>query len=107
MPQNAFQTYGIDRGISSSLNLTAGSTVLKATPGRMCIICINTVGTALSWKINDCTTIGAITAANLIWSALFSDSNVAAGQVVTLEFPCKVGIVITVPTSGVGSVSWI
>jgi hypothetical protein len=91
-------------GISSALNLTAGAHVVKATPGRICKITVNTTGTAGTFSVSDCATTAAVAAANLV--AAFTNTTAAGGAPLVLDWPCSVGIVVTVPTTGVVSVSF-
>lgn len=106
MPQNApasnIVVGGADLvttgGAKSSLNVTAAA-VIKATPGRLCKIVVNgVVGTGGALTFNDCATTAAAAAANQIYTAA---GTVAVGTVITLDWPCLVGIVCSaVPTGG-------
>lgn len=91
-------------GQHSALALQAGPNLVKASPGRICKLSITTAGTAGTLAVNDCATTGAVTAENLIYNGLDTSP---AGTVVDLEFPCLYGIVVTVPTGGVVSVSYL
>ena len=107
MPQGPLKTSNVSAGLRNKLNLTAGATqVIKATPGRVGRLIINTAGTASAWSIWDASTAGGATAANLIWTAAFGASSVAVSSIVIIDFPCASGIVITVPTTGVASLSF-
>jgi hypothetical protein len=80
-------------GSSSALNVSAAA-VIKAAPGRIVkIIILGVVGTGGALTINDCATVGAATAANQVftWTTTFP----AVGTIMTLDFPCQVGIVIS------------
>jgi len=91
-------------GIYSALALPAGQNLVKAAPGRVFRLIINTAGTAGTLAINDAASVGAVAASNLVFTAL---NTTAAGNVYNLEFPCANGIVVTVPTAGVVSVSYV
>jgi hypothetical protein len=93
-------------GNVSSLNITA-QTVIKATPGRVFKLVINAAGTAGAWALNDCSTVGAIAASNLVWEMAFGATTNVEGTIVTIDFPFATGIVLTVPTGAVGSLSFI
>jgi hypothetical protein len=93
-------------GNSSSLNITA-QTVIKATPGRVFKLIINAAGTAGAWALNDCSTVGAIAASNLVWEMAFGATTNVEGTIVTIDFPFATGIVLTVPTGAIGSLSFI
>jgi hypothetical protein len=85
-------------GNSNMLNVT-GTQVVKASPGRICkIVILGVVGSGGSLTVNDCTTVAAATTANTIYTTV---GTIAVGTVVTLDFPCLSGIVISaVPTGG-------
>ncbi len=87
------------QGISSALNVTAAS-VIKATPGRVVrITVLGVVGTAGALTVNDCATVATATAANEIFTLAFGSAT--PGTIITLDFPCQTGIVISaVPTGG-------
>jgi hypothetical protein len=84
-------------GAKSVLNITA-ATVVKATPGRLVKISVTTAGAA--GTANDCITTGAAAAANLIAAIP------AAVGVISLDWPCAVGITITPGAAQVISVSY-
>jgi hypothetical protein len=92
-------------GTQSALALPAGANLVKASPGRIIRISVNTVGTAGTLAVNDCATTAAVAASNLVWEGV--DTQAIGGAPITLEFPCLVGIVVTVPTGGVVSVSFV
>ena len=91
-------------GTHSMLALAAGPNLVKAAPGRICKLIINVTGTAGTLAVNDCATTAAVSAANLVWTDL---DTTPMGTVIDLEFPCLYGIVVTVPTTGVVSVSYL
>ena len=78
-------------GISNSYNITAAAAV-KTTPGRLVKISVVTAGSAAG-SANDCAATGDAAAANKIASI----PNTVG--VITLDWPCAVGIVVT-PGSG-------
>lgn len=88
-------------GLLSALGITAAK-VLKATPGRINKVMIQlgtTAPTAGYLTINDCATTGTASAANEIVSIPFG--SITAGAILTLDFPCQVGITISaLPTGG-------
>jgi hypothetical protein len=106
-PSNAQQTGNYDAGgafsvsgggLSSKLNVTAAVAV-KATAGRLCKIVVIAPGTTSgSLTINDCATTGAATTANEVFTIGYAAMSV--GQVITLDFPCQVGIVVSAVPGG-------
>jgi hypothetical protein len=86
-------------GVQSALNVTAAA-VIKAAPGALVSILVLAPGTTSgSLTINDCLTTGAAASTNVLWTALYTALTV--GQVITLNFPALVGIVVSaVPTAG-------
>ncbi len=89
----------IGQGSASALNKTTGASVIKATPGRVCRVYVNTAGSTPG-QVNDCSTTGAVAAANLIGAI----PNVVGPYV--FDWPCAVGIVLTVGTGQVVSISF-
>lgn len=85
-------------GNSSATNVTAAA-VIKAGPGRITkIVVLGVVGTGGAFTINDCTTTGAATTANQVYTTA---GTIAVGTVVALDFPCLNGITVSaVPTGG-------
>jgi hypothetical protein len=98
MPQNPIQSLPIG-ATQAAYNVTAAA-VIKASPGtlfRIVVIAPGTTGGGLT--LNDCATTGAAAIGNEIASIPYSD--LTAGQVIDLEWPCKAGIVVSaVPTGG-------
>jgi len=92
-------------GQHSALALPAGANLVKATPGRIVRLSVLALGTAGNLMVNDCATIGAVTSANTIYEMGFAGAT--EGLVVDLQFPCTYGIVVTVPTGGMVSVSYL
>lgn len=86
-------------GKLSALNISA-ATVVKATPGRLVRIIVNTPGSTAG-TASDCATTAAVTAANLI-----ANIPATAGLVMSIVWPCSTGIVITPGTGQVLSVSY-
>jgi len=91
-------------GYNSTLNLIGVGTI-KASFGALARISVISPGTAGTLTINDCVTIGTATAANEFYSVPFG--SLSAGQIITLEWPCSVGIqVSSMPTGAVIALSW-
>ena len=91
-------------GNKSSLNISAAA-VVKATNGIVFRITTSTAGSAGDLVLNDVATVAGAAATNQIVSIPFG--SLAAGSVVTLEWPCATGITISaVPTGWVGAVSY-
>ena len=86
-------------GNASKLNITA-AVVVKATPGRLSRIVVVAPGsTSGALTVNDCATTGAAAASNVVCSVPYG--SLTAGQVIDLDFPCAVGIVVSaVPGAG-------
>lgn len=79
--------------------------VLKATPGVLVSVIVVTAGSAGSLTFNNCATTGDAATANEIITIAFGSLTV--GQVITLNFPCNVGIVLSaITTGGVFSVTF-
>lgn len=85
-------------GNDNKLNITA-ATVVKATPGTVYDVVVNTAGSTAG-TVSDVATTGGVAAANLIYNI----PNTVG--VYRLEFPCLVGIVVTPGTGQVLSVSF-
>lgn len=104
MPQNPIRTLTIN-SVTPDYNVAAAA-VVKATPGRLAKIVVLTAPSAGSLTANDCATTGAAAIGNEIISLAFGA--LTAGQVITLDWPCNTGIVISsVGTGGVYSVSYV
>lgn len=91
-------------GSNSKLNLAAGTTVIKATAGTVCRISVNTASTSGNLTVYDQATTTSPGASTLVYTAL--QAAVVVGANLVVDFPCLTGIVITVPTSAVVSVSF-
>ena len=85
-------------GSASVLNITA-ATVVKAAPGTIYTVVVNTAGSGAG-SVHDVLTTGGAAAANLV----FGIPNVVG--VYSLTFPCAVGIVVTPGTAQVLSVAF-
>lgn len=95
---------GLPGGVSASLNVTAAG-VVKPTAGVLARILVNAPGSAGNLTLNDVATTGAAAAANQILTIAFGSLTV--GQVISLEWPCGTGIVVSsVPTGGAVSISF-
>jgi hypothetical protein len=90
-------------GQLTALNLQAGANLIKAGQGRIFKIFVNTVGSAGTFSVNDSATTGGVAASNLIWD---DGATTAVGTPLTLEAPYFNGLVVTVPTGGVCSVTY-
>jgi hypothetical protein len=86
-------------GSANRLNLTAGATLIKASAGRTCKVIVNTAASTAG-SVSDCATTGAVAAANLVFAIPQTVG------VYSVDFPHLVGIVVTVGTGGVVSVSF-
>ena len=84
-------------GNASELNLTA-ATVVKASPGTVYRVIVNTAGSTAGGIYDAATTAGNV-AANLI-------ASIEAAGVYYLEFPCFNGILFEPGTGMVASVSY-
>jgi hypothetical protein len=93
----------VGNGTLNKYNITAAGAVVKATPGRICKITIQTASTG-TFTVNDCATVGAAAIGNQILA--FSAAWPAAGTVINLDWPCTTGIVVVPGTAGVVSVSF-
>lgn len=87
-------------GISSSLNITAATTV-KSGVGRVYRVVLNTVGATATSIIDSAST--TVTAANTI---LTIPATATAGTVFLLDWPCAAGLSVVPGTSAVLSVSF-
>lgn len=107
MGQNISALNPAPGGTQNALNVTAAK-VVKSAPGTIMRILTVTAGSAGNLVINDNTALGASNvAANEIQSYAFGNAQLAAGQTLDLQFPCKAGITLSaVPTGWVGSVSF-
>ena len=85
-------------GTNSKMNMAAAN-VIKNSPGRLRKVVVNgVVGTGGSLTFNDCATTGTASAANAI---MVQPGTIAPGTVINIDWPCKVGIVLSaVPTGG-------
>lgn len=85
-------------GSTTRLALAAGQTLIKATPGRVAKLIVNTAtGSAGSLAVNDCASVGAVATGNIVYSVPFGTA--ILGTIIVLDVPCLIGIVVTVPTS--------
>jgi hypothetical protein len=93
----------VGSGSIGKYNISA-PTVIKATPGRLVKIVVNTAATGGALSAHDCATTGAAAAANQIYSVAAAWP--AAGSVIPLDWPCAAGIVVDPGTGGNISVSF-
>jgi hypothetical protein len=83
------------QGLNTALNVTSAR-VVKTGAGRAVRVILTVAGSAGTLVLNDCATTGAASAANQIYN---STGVLAAGTIVTLDFPVSVGLVVSaVPT---------
>lgn len=87
-------------GVSRSLNVTA-ATNIKASPGRVFRVILNTAGSTASSIIDSTGT--SVTAANTI---LTIPTTATAGTVFYLDWPCTAGISVVPGTSAVIAISY-
>jgi hypothetical protein len=88
----------IGKGNTATYNLSA-STVIKATPGRVCKVSVITAGSAPG-TINNCITTGAAAASNEI----FVVPNTAG--MYDIDWPCSTGITYILGTGQVVAISF-
>jgi len=93
------------RATSSDLYITAAA-VVKASAGSLMKVSVISATTASALTINDCATTTAASTANEV--AVVAAGGLTTGQVLTYEWPCLVGIVVSaVGTGGIFSISYI
>jgi len=94
-------------GVNSSLNLST-AVVIKAGPGRVRRVIVNAPGgTSGAFTLNDCSTTGAVSSANLVWTLPYNAADNLAGKIFPLDWPFKVGVVLSaVPVGGICAISW-
>jgi hypothetical protein len=81
------------------LNITAQG-VIKALPGALISLQINAPGATTGvWAFNDCTSVAAISASNLIWQMAVAATANVEGAIIQWDYslPFNNGLVITVP----------
>ena len=97
----------VSTGDTKSTLAVAAASIIKATPGRLARIIINgVVGTGGALTLNDCATVGAAAAGNVVYTTV---GTIPVGTVVNLDWPFQTGIVVSaVPTGGTVSIaiSW-
>lgn len=88
----------------------SAAAVIKAAPGRLFKISVQAPGsTSGAFTFNDCTTTGAASSSNEIWSIAYNATANVGGAIFTLDWPCLLGIVCSaVPGGGspIVNVSW-
>jgi hypothetical protein len=82
-------------GSSNMLNKT-GTFLVKGSPGRICKI-VAVSGTAAALTVNDVATTGGVATGNIV--AILSSTQMAAGSIIPLDFPCLAGIVVQAGTN--------
>jgi hypothetical protein len=90
------------KNVAPSYGLTDvhATAVIKSTPGVLATVIVVAPGTGGALTFNNCATTGAAATANEIITIAYGSLSV--GQVITLNFPCNVGIVLSAVTSGGG-----
>jgi hypothetical protein len=105
MGQNFATTITGLGGTKSALNVNAPNTVVKSSLGTLFRIVVQVAPSAGSLVVNDLAAGSGYAAANQILSVPFG--SLVAGQVITLDWPCLVGIVVpTVCTGGAYAISY-
>ena len=105
MPQNlTFRTIGEYR---QAVVLTAGTTLVKAAPGRIGKLFVQTAGASASWVFYNAAATTATSTANAVMTWAFGHAAVAVGLTTTLDISCSNGIVVTVPPSGVATLTYV
>lgn len=94
----------IGNGASNALNVNA-ATVVKNSAGRACKVVVITVATGGTFGIYDTNTTGSAATANAIYPPI-TTAWPAAGTIISLDFPCKTGLVVNPGTGGVVAVSF-
>lgn len=85
----------VGNGSMNKLNQT-GTFLVKGSPGRICKI-IAVSGTAAALTVNDVATTGDVATANIV--VTFTSAQMAAGSILSLDFPCLAGIVVQAGTN--------
>jgi hypothetical protein len=101
MPQNPPYVFIQNpAGVQTALNVTTTG-VLSAGQIVLGSIVVNAAGSAGDLTLNDCATLGAASAANVIYSCPYSNLK---SQI--LNFPCQNGLVVSaIPTGAVINVA--
>jgi hypothetical protein len=97
-PATPFPIDAYSTGVATTLNVTT-QTVVKASPGRLVRIDVTVAGSGAG-SANDCTTVAAVAASNLI-----STIPAVAGPL-WLDWPAQAGIVVTPGTGQTLAVSF-
>jgi len=97
MPQNPI----IAAVVTQSKKVTAAE-VVKAVGGTLVSIIVDNPGSGGALTLNDVATVGGAGSGNQILSVPFG--NLTAGQVMTIFYPAKTGIVVSAVPSGGGAV---
>ena len=97
---------GLPGGVSAAINVNAAA-VIKASAGILCRIVVVAAGSAGSFVINDLASTSGSAATNTIWTAAYNATNVYAGAVIELLWPCATGIAVTtLTTSGLLNIAF-
>ena len=86
---------------NNTLNVTAAA-VIKAAPGRVAKISVLAPGSGSgTLTLNDCAEVDDATTENQVFNMAYNAAANVAGAVLTLDFPCETGIVVSaVPGAG-------
>jgi hypothetical protein len=106
MPQNPIPVQAFRLGGNTPVYNVTAATVVKATPGTLYRIIVQTPPSAGNLTINDnAATGGTNTISNQIVSIAFG--SLVAGQVIEVQWPCNTGITVSsVGTGGVFAVAY-
>lgn len=100
MPQNGTPVFIQNNGGNQSSLQCNAAKVIKATPGKIAKIIVQSVGAGGTLTINDNNAVGGSnSAANQILSLL--TASLTAGQVIPLDFPCSTGITVSACSGGI------
>ncbi len=93
--------------VSATYNVAA-ATVIKAAPGKLARITIQSMGTAGAFVINNLAANSGAALGNQIASIAYNATGVVPGVPIVFEWPCSTGILVSaVTTGGVLSVSYV
>jgi hypothetical protein len=106
MPQGPISVATGAGGSSSALQVNATG-VIKGSAGRLAKLLVQTPGSAGNIVLNDAATVAGANASNQILSLAFNAVTDVAGGVISLDWPCANGIVVSaITTGGVFAVSY-
>jgi mRNA-degrading endonuclease toxin of MazEF toxin-antitoxin module len=85
-------------GNNSALNVAAAK-VIKNTNGTLFRVLVQAVGSGGTLTLNDVATVSGAAAGNQILTLL--TASLTVGQVISLEWPCLTGIVVSACSGGI------